>query len=190
MFQLGFFRFIQSDFQPYFFSFSTQNNSSILSDFRCGRGYSGGLPWGWILPRGGAKSDARYSTRQGDFESPKGDGQSRKARTPPHLLLQLSMCKTELFHKTFWTKRSRSHTCRTSRTDCVLLDSVWFAYVTGFFRTKSVQTCSFGFHQERTLQGPAPESGFNYKPGIIEQTSFKNNFLSSVFHLLIVDLDK
>ena len=53
MFQLGFFRFIQSDFQPYFFSFSTQNNSSILSDFRCGRGYSGGLPWGWILPRGG-----------------------------------------------------------------------------------------------------------------------------------------
>ena len=94
------------------------------------------------------------------------------------------------FIKLFGQKEAGQHTCRTSRTDCVLLDSVWFAYVTGFFRTKSVQTCSFGFHQERTLQGPAPESGFNYKPGIIEQTSFKNNFLSSVFHLLIVDLDK
>ena len=53
MLQLGLFFDRQSDFQPYFFVVGTQNNSSILSDFRRGRGYSGVSPGNGFCTLGG-----------------------------------------------------------------------------------------------------------------------------------------
>ena len=43
----------QPDFQPYFFVVGTQSNSSILSNFRRGRGYSGVSPGNGFCPVGG-----------------------------------------------------------------------------------------------------------------------------------------
>ena len=53
MFQFGFFFVGQSDFHPYFFIVSTQIDSSVLLDFRRGRGYSGVSLGNGFCPLGG-----------------------------------------------------------------------------------------------------------------------------------------
>lgn len=140
-FQLGLFFFGQCDFQTDFFIVRTQIDSSILSNFRCGRGYSGVSPGNGFWPVGGevrcslflwtGYQRVRVFCCHSEFRS--------------HLLLQLLTPRTEFFlevsQKSCFPRANKEtgyiHN-RTSRMPSPRWCLFWFVYITGLIPSTHV----------------------------------------------------
>lgn len=155
MFQLGLFFDRQPDFQPYFFVVGTQSNSSILSNFRCGRGYSGVSPGNGFCPVGGEiRCSLSLWTAIPVDRGTAGDGvlPPLKIFLPPPL--QLSMPKTELFLGPFSSfllpeqiKKPITYTTAPAGRPSPRWCSFWFVYVTGFYCFSQYSLFSWRSHE-------------------------------------------
>ena len=150
MFQLGLFFDRQPDFQPYFFVVGTQSNSSILSNFRCGRGYSGVSPGNGFCPVGG-EIRCSLSLWTGEQRVMVFYLHSRFSSHPP---LQLSMPKTELFLGPFSSfllpeqiKKPITYTTAPAGRPSPRWCSFWFVYVTGFYCFNQYSLFSWRSHE-------------------------------------------
>ena len=132
----------QSDFQPYCFAVGTQNNSSILSNFRRGRGYSGVSPGNGFCPVGGRNPMLAIPVDR--VTAGNGVLPSRRIFIPsPTTTFGAQNGTFSLSHfQKFCSPRANKETGYihnlTSRTALPCWCSFWFVYVTGFHCFKSV----------------------------------------------------